>query len=93
MLQSVQKITVSVSENSLLDAMKALRFGEIKEVDVANGTPRIDRMLTVKQVALIEFIRDGNRHIDKLVVHEGEPMQVETRMNVKGFQCIRKIRM
>ena len=93
MLQSVQKITVSVSENSLLDAMKELKFGEMKDVNVDDGMPRIDRALTEKQVALVNFIRDGNQHIDKLVVHEGEPMQVETYMNVKGFHCVRKIRM
>jgi hypothetical protein len=85
--------SVSASEKTLLDAVALVEFGEITGIDVLSGKQNIPVKLTDKQQALISHMRDGHEHIDRLIVHAGEPMQIENEFTLHGFKCIRKLRL
>ena len=85
--------TISIPEKSLISAVVALEYGEIVNIDVKQATPNLLVKLSEKQVALIAFVRDGHPHIDKLIVHAGDPMQVEENLQLQGFKCTRKLRL
>ena len=91
MLKSAHIVTAP--EKALIDAIEALRYGEIVDLDVENTGPNVAAKLTEKQAALISFLRAGHSHIDRLIVHESDPMQVENDLELNGYKCIRKLRL
>jgi hypothetical protein len=84
----------SHTEAELIGAISDLMYGEITGVHVPDDE-RISTevLVTEKQKALIDAIRDGISTIEKIVVHEGEPMQIEYIQSINGFRCIRKFRL
>jgi hypothetical protein len=80
-------------EAGILEAAKWLQFGELLEVEVRDSPERIHMPLAAPQKAFIEALRSrGIRFLDKIVVHNGYPQQIELDGIVEGIRYKQKIR-
>ncbi len=85
---------VSIPEMRLIDAIETLGYGELVDVEIPDAQigPCL-KMLTEKQASLLDKIRNGHRHFDKIIVHQGEPTEVQNALEVQGYTGVRKLRL
>ena len=83
------------AEQDLLTAITDTKFGVIEnaEVVVDPVSPKSLLMLSMAQIVLLDFIRDGNTALNKITVHAGQPIEVEVRSMVRGYSTVKKIRL
>lgn len=82
-------------EEKLMKAILKLEFGELYNVEVPHTDARnvFTSAISPGMYSLITFIRDGNPTLDKIVVHECSPTFVETKGEIMGYQCLKKIKL
>lgn len=85
--------TVSIAENDLLISITEVKYGEVFNIEVPDAPPEVQVVITDNQRLLIDFIREGNRKIDTISVHEGQPVSVEVISIIRGYRCVKKIRL
>ncbi len=75
----------------LIETARKLKFGEICSIEVVyTGSPR-EVEVSRNEADLLNFL-DENPCIDKLTVHQGEPVLAETNYESNGFRCRKKIK-
>ena len=84
---------LTADEAAILEAADQVRFGELLEVEIAAGEPKISMRLTAPQIAFIKTLRDeGLRKLDCIVIHNGIPSQIEVDGQFRTIKYKRKIR-
>ena len=80
---------ISITEDKLLESIVALELGELLQVEVPEEPKTVKvSAITPRQLALIELIRQGHQHFDKIKVEDGDPMSVSVRyLDDNGFSC------
>ena len=99
MEHNIDKIPMSMlhlltaDEAAILEAASHVRFGELLEVEIPAGEPKISMRLTAPQTAFIKTLRDeGLERLDCIVVHNGVPSQIEIDGQFRTIKYKRKIR-
>ena len=89
MLKSAHIVTAP--EKALIDAIEALRYGEIVDLDVENTGPNVAQV--DRKASGTNRFSPGwsHSHIDRLIVHESDPMQVENDLQLNGYKCIESL--
>ena len=85
-------MALSEDEARLIEAVQAVRFGEVYGVKIEPGPVGRLRRLSSAERALVLEMRDGLREISVLHVHEGQPVYAEVDEKVGGFRCRKKVR-
>jgi hypothetical protein len=81
------------TEATILAVAKEIQFGEMTEVDFKDSRERVCMTLTAPQKAFIETLRNrGIRYLDKIVIHNGYPQQIEIAGEMEGIKYKQKIR-
>jgi hypothetical protein len=84
---------VSPKEKDLLNAIRAVQYGELFGVDIPQ-VHTVDAMdVSAGERDLLTLIRDGIQYIDVLTVHNGQPTRIECDTICNGFRCRKKIRL
>jgi hypothetical protein len=88
------KYTIAVSnrEQDLLDAIEAVRFGEIRGATVEHEAAQFQIEVSENKRDLITAIRNGYQHFEAIQVHQGEPVYAEVTGEEFGFRCRKKIK-
>jgi len=80
------KSYVTTDEARLLDLAAYIKFGEISDVDLLAKNRDVPRELTPTQERFLALIRaETLAHLDRIVVHEGDPATIELNGNRHGF--------
>ena len=80
------KSYVTPDEARLLDLAVYIKFGEISDVDLLAKNRDVCRELTPGQERFLALIRaEQIAHLDRIVVHEGDPATIELNGNRHGF--------
>jgi len=82
---------VSKEEADLIDLIDHIRYGTINDVEIVEGSKVISRSVSVRKLALIDFIRDERSKIDELVVHDGEVSYIHI-FGTKPYRHTRKVK-
>jgi hypothetical protein len=84
---------LSEQEAAVLDAALHVRFGELLNVEIGRGEPKITRQVAPPQAAFIQTLRqEGLTHLDTIIVHNGFPQQVEIDGTFRNITYKRKLR-
>lgn len=84
-------VTAFANAIKLIETTRQLRFGEICSIEVVyTGSPQ-QIEVSQNEADLLNFL-DENPCIDRLIVHQGEPMLAETKCESNGFRCLKKIK-
>ena len=90
---SVLNYPLTPIEATILAAAAEIEFGELLEVEVRDSQERIHMPLTAPQKAFIEALRNrGIRYLDRIMVHNGYPQQIEIDGVMEGIKYTKKIR-
>ena len=87
-----EKTNISIAEDNLLRAMEKLELGEIIQVEIPEEpkTVKVSTM-TQNQLLLIEIIRQGCQHFDKIEVADGDPVSIVVSYTDGEFRCRKTI--
>ena len=84
---------VSYPEWELLEAIRALHFGEMYGVEVDLTQDQwMDYKLTPAIRDFLLYLRSGIPYIDVLTVHNGQPAIAETDLKINKFKCRRRVK-
>jgi hypothetical protein len=83
---------LSISEARVLAAAAEIGFGELVDVEVEVFPKSLTRDITASQIKFIELLRDGLTHIDKIIVHNHEPVSLEVNGRSNNIKYIRKFK-
>ena len=87
-------LKVSPAEKALIEATRALRYGELFEVAVAAGEPTEAIEVSPGEADLLRLVRSaGPLSIDVLTVHQGQPVLAELELIVNGFRGRKKLKL
>ena len=83
------------AEQDLLAAVSDTKFGEVQDAEVIVDpiSPKELLMLTEAQIVLVEYIRDGHPRLDRIIVHDGQPVEVEVRSLIRKFKSVQMKRL
>ena len=84
-------VTAFANAIKLIETTRELKFGEVCGIEVPyTGLPR-QFEVSNNEADLLDFL-DENPCIDRLTVHQGEPVLAETKYESNGFRCLKKIK-
>ena len=80
-------------EAKILEAASHVKFGELLNIDIEAGEPKVSKKITALQIAFIKTLREeALSHLDVIIVHNGAPSQIEIDGRFRTIQYKRKIR-
>jgi hypothetical protein len=86
-------LLLTEQEAAVLDAALHVRFGELLNVEMGRGEPKITRQVAPAQAAFIQALRsEGLAHLDLVIVHNGLPQQIEIDGTFLNITYKRKLR-
>ena len=89
----VLNFPLTPTEAAILMAAQEIQFGELLQVVIEDSDERVPMTLTSPQKAFVETLRrQGIRYLDSIVVHNGNPQQIEVEGAFGSIQYRRKIR-
>ena len=90
---SVLNYPLTPTEAAILMAAQEIQFGELLQVVIEDSDELVPMTLTGPQKAFVETLRkQGIRYLDSIVVHNGNPQQIEVEGAFGSIQYRRKIR-
>jgi hypothetical protein len=86
-------LNITQAEEEVIKACTVCLYGELQNVQIDDGPQSVSRELSPGQEKFIDLLRDkGITFADTIVVHNGQPMQLEvegTSGNIKYRQKLR----
>ena len=89
MITSPMKVTAI--EAQILSIASQIGFGELLAIDIS-GPEQIIWEVTATQRKFVEIVRNGLTFIDRIIVHNSEPVSLEVSGEFKKIKYIRKLK-
>jgi hypothetical protein len=83
-------LEVTSAEFALLKVIREVDYGEIYDVSLAYTTPLVKVSVTPATRDMIEAVR--KYQVDKLIIHQGEPVSAEIELDTGQFRYRKKIK-
>jgi hypothetical protein len=79
-------------EINILKAADQIGFGELVDVEVEVMTKSADMDITPSQTRFVALLRNGLSFINRIIVHNHEPVSMEVDGESHGIKYIRKFK-
>jgi hypothetical protein len=86
-------LNITQAEEEVIKACTACLYGELQNVQIDDGPQSVSRELSPGQEKFVSLLRDrGIAFADAIVVHNGQPMQLEVKGTFGQIRFVQKLR-